>query len=199
MKKYNLDPSVDVSHKAANKRYYNKNKDMIAEKKRLWYIENPDYNKNYYEANKPEILQKGLIYQKKKRKQDPAYRLLVNVRKRFTELFCKARDGLRVGSFEDYFGEDEEVVLVHIESQFKNDMNWDNHGEIWQLDHIVPLSLGAGDKDFLLKLCHYKNLQPLYNYDNKIKHNSIDFERFPAGVPFSIEEVKARMIVLGWV
>ena len=27
---------------------------------------------------------------------------------------------------------------LYLESQFQNDMNWDNHGLIWEVDHIIP-------------------------------------------------------------
>ena len=55
----------------------------------------------------------------------------------------------------------------HIESFFKDDLNWDNFNE-WHIDHIKPLC-SANNVDELLPLCRYDNLQPLMAKDNLIK------------------------------
>jgi 5-methylcytosine-specific restriction endonuclease McrA len=50
-------------------------------------------------------------------------------------------------------------------------MTWDNYGE-WEIDHIVPISSGKTEED-VIKLCHYKNLQPLWKEDNRKKGNKL--------------------------
>ena len=40
----------------------------------------------------------------------------------------------------------------------------------WHLDHIIPISW-AKDEDEVIKLNHYKNLQPLWAEDNLLKNN----------------------------
>jgi hypothetical protein len=50
-------------------------------------------------------------------------------------------------------------------------MNWDNK-EFWHIDHIIPLS-SAKDKEELIKLCHYSNLQPLWAEDNYKKRGKV--------------------------
>jgi hypothetical protein len=47
-----------------------------------------------------------------------------------------------------------DAFYKHIEQQFLPEMNWENYGDIWEVDHIVPLSRGG---DF-----HYQNTQPLF-------------------------------------
>ena len=49
-------------------------------------------------------------------------------------------------------------------------MNWSNYGE-WHIDHIIPLS-SANTKEELSLLCHHKNLQPLWAYDNLSKNGT---------------------------
>jgi hypothetical protein len=57
----------------------------------------------------------------------------------------------------------------HIESKFQEGMSWTNYGK-WHLDHIKPLSLfDLSHPDELKKACHFSNLQPLWEIDNKKK------------------------------
>ena len=61
--------------------------------------------------------------------------------------------------------------LDHIESKFLDGMSWDNRN-IWDLDHIVPISSAKDAKDDI-KLCHFTNYQPLWYADNIRKSNKI--------------------------
>lgn len=52
----------------------------------------------------------------------------------------------------------------HIESQFTPEMNWDNYGDYWEVDHIIPKALfhykSAEDREF--QICwSLANLRPL--------------------------------------
>jgi hypothetical protein len=63
-------------------------------------------------------------------------------------------------------------VKKHIESQFRDDMNWSNHGTVWQIDHIVPqAALPYSDPycDNFKKCWSKENFQPLYKSDNSTK------------------------------
>jgi hypothetical protein len=51
---------------------------------------------------------------------------------------------------------------------FYGEMNWDNQGAVWHVDHVYPVS-SAEDKDHLIGLMHYLNLQPLFAADNSSK------------------------------
>jgi hypothetical protein len=64
-----------------------------------------------------------------------------------------------------------EVVKEYFESLFKDGMTWDNHGE-WEIDHITPIST-ANSEEEVIKLCYYKNLQPLWKEENRAKSNKI--------------------------
>ncbi len=58
----------------------------------------------------------------------------------------------------------------YIEAQFSSGMSWDNHGKVWQLDHVVPLaSFDLTDREQLLKACHFSNFQPLLKSDHHLK------------------------------
>jgi hypothetical protein len=64
-----------------------------------------------------------------------------------------------------------EEFKPYFESLFQEGMTWDNYGE-WEIDHIVPISSGKTEED-VIKLCHYKNLQPLWKEDNRKKGNKL--------------------------
>lgn len=59
-----------------------------------------------------------------------------------------------------------------IESKFVDGMGWQNHGKVWEMDHIDPLAhlsyLDASDPNFLA-VWDISNLQPLLTGDNRSK------------------------------
>jgi len=109
-------------------------------------------------------------YSKKRRIEDPLFNLTNFLRVR-TYLAFKAKKWKKEGSTEKFLGDTFDIVKNHIKSQFVQGMSWGNHGE-WHVDHIIPLS-SAKNKEELIKLCHYTNLQPLWALDNYLKSNKI--------------------------
>lgn len=62
-----------------------------------------------------------------------------------------------------------EEFILHIESKFKDGMNWDNHGK-WHIDHIIPIkSFNLNIKNELIECWSLNNLQPLWATENLIK------------------------------
>lgn len=58
---------------------------------------------------------------------------------------------------------------LHIESLWLEGMSWVNYGKYgWHIDHIIPLAT-AKTKEEMLPLFHYKNMQPLWAFDNLSK------------------------------
>lgn len=61
-------------------------------------------------------------------------------------------------------------LRVSLERQFQEGMTWQNYGAgpgRWCIDHIFPLSRARlTDREQLLRVCHYTNLQPLWWGDN---------------------------------
>lgn len=63
-----------------------------------------------------------------------------------------------------------EQLRQHLESQFTPEMNWDNYGSYWELDHIIPKNQfhfeSYDDKEF--KICwSLLNLRPLLKAENR--------------------------------
>ena len=64
-----------------------------------------------------------------------------------------------------------------IESKFKKGMTWDNHGKVWEIDHIIPLSAFDFNREDNLKIAnHISNLQPLFIFENRKKAGNIPFK-----------------------
>lgn len=147
--------------KKISKRDYEKRKEHIKKK----VLE-------YHYANIEDRKQKRKIYQKERLKKDPLFKITRNLRNR---LYYALENKMwkKDCGFADYIGLNQYSDLVsYIESKFTSDMNWDNYGTYWEIDHIVPLA-SAKDEDELLKLSHYTNLQPLTIYENRKKRDNI--------------------------
>ena len=75
---------------------------------------------------------------------------------------------------ENLLGASYEIVKIHIESQFKEGMSWDNRS-LWHIDHRIPLASAKSEEE-IVKLCHYTNLQPLWADENIRKSDKMPWE-----------------------
>jgi hypothetical protein len=173
-------------HKNYEYRLINKEKIRIKNKK--WLEENPNYNKEYSkiynvknreklnlklkkwrETNKTLHRVKNQIKRNEKYNNDIFFRLKHLLRCRLNKIINFKRNKSSI----DILGCSIEVLISHLESQFKDGMSWDNYGYYgWHIDHIIPVST-AKTEDEIYKLFHYTNLQPLWSKDNLKKSNKI--------------------------
>lgn len=177
------------------KKYYENNREVIlnrvdkvkkAKYKKLWYNKNlpmiKEYHKEYIQYHRDEITKqraeyrknnkdKIYSYMKHKKKTDPVFKLSCAIRKRVAEII-RTKGFIKNKSLNEYLGCDGETFQKHIESQFTSDMNWDNYGKVWNIDHIIPLSIAKTNHQ-VYELNHYKNLRPLYCKDNFSKNNKL--------------------------
>jgi hypothetical protein len=85
--------------------------------------------------------------------------------------------GVRVGSvrggkYADAVGYRWADLRAHIEAQFTPEMSWENWGDVWELDHIIPLSTFKYESldDPLFRECWaLSNLRPLPRLENVAK------------------------------
>ena len=161
--KYNKDYYINnkTSLLEDKKKYYNLNKEIIKDKI-------TDYRKN----NKEKINLLKTKYVKKRKSEDPLYKLMILMRDRLNKFYLYSSLNKNNTTF-DIIGCTPQILKEHLENQFTDGMNWDNHGLFgWHIDHIIPLS-SANTEEELYKLCHYSNLQPLWAEDNLKKSNKI--------------------------
>jgi hypothetical protein len=161
--------------KPCHKLYKEQNKDRIQNRHKEWlnnnkeYISsyNKQYNINNFEKKKQSIdkwWKNNPNYQKewksKKYNSDIEYRIKDNLRSRF---YNAITNQFKIQSIIDLLDCSVNELKHYLESLFKPEMTWDNHGEIWEIDHIIPCSKFNLTEEKQQKECfHYTNLQPLF-------------------------------------
>ena len=160
--------------KEYKKEYQKANREKITEKRREYHKkyseDNKEKIKEYYQANKHKMNENSKEYQRERRKTDPLFKMMCNLRNRTSKSF-KNQGYCKNTRTQEMLGIDLEIAKQHIERQFTKGMNWNNYGE-WHIDHIIPLA-SASTPERLKELCHYTNLQPLWAEDNLSKKDKI--------------------------
>lgn len=164
--------------KERDRKYYHKNKEKRNKYNKDYYIKNKksliEYSKNYREKNSEIQNEKRRIFENNKLKTDFLYKLNKNIR-------SLINNSIRYNGFkktkrtQEILGCTFEEFKIHIEKQWESWMNWENYGKYksktlnygWDLDHIIPKSLGKTEED-IIRLNHHTNLKPLCSYVNRV-------------------------------
>ena len=136
--------STELS-KQQEKGYAKKPKAILKKKAfiKKWNENNPNYYNDYV---------------RERRKTDVEFRLTRNLRCRFYHAINN-----KTKSVIELLGCTVSEYKQHLEKQFLPEMNWGNHGEIWEIDHIKPcISFNLLEESEQLKCFHYLNTQPLF-------------------------------------
>lgn len=158
-----------------------RSKESISKHNKKRYSSNPqkanEASKKWRKNNREKMRENNKNYTKKRNLIDPLFKLSGRVRNMINQSLKKNKY-TKTSKTEKILGCSFESFKNHLESNFKSWMNWDNHGiyngELnygWDIDHIIPLSSAITEEE-LLKLCNFKNLQPLCSKTNRdIKKN----------------------------
>jgi len=126
------------------------------------------YSKQYYLNNKRTEYHKQ--YKKRRLETDTTYKLIHTLRGRITTAI-RTQHGKKAFKSIELLGCSIQDVRSYLESQFKEGMTWENHGD-WHIDHIKPcVSFDLTNPEEQKKCFHYTNLQPLWAEDNLSKYN----------------------------
>jgi hypothetical protein len=82
------------------------------------------------------------------------------------------KNNFQKGKTLDMLGCSIEEFKLYLEKQFTENMNWDNYGNYWEIDHIKPcdsFNLEILEEQYIC--FNYKNLQPLEKTKNRKKSN----------------------------
>jgi hypothetical protein len=175
---FNRKDSKDGKHryckiclKPLNDQWYQDNKESRVDYYKTYRNQNKEYfnkySNNHYHSNK-ELYRE---WNKNLYHSDPAFRVkhVTNARI-FAAL--KTYQTLKLNRTIEYLGCTMEEYTQYLEQQFTQDMNWDNYGEYWEIDHIKPIdAFDLNDETQLYEAFNYTNTQPLKKEDNREKSN----------------------------
>jgi hypothetical protein len=135
----------------------------------IYYIKNKEskikYASEYRKLNIDKVRNTVNVYYKKRRQTDIEFRLRESLRARINSGLNRDLNGGEFGTSLELLGCSIQIWKNHLEQQFTSEMNWDNYGSYWEIDHIYPLSKGGS--------FHYTNTQPLTILENQTKSNKI--------------------------
>ena len=164
------------ANKVRNKKRYHEDEEHRKQKLEYTkkYISDTNYWESWRENNRDKIKlsnQKHKEYKRQwaqdQRQNNIQFRLKENIRSRIYLSLISKTD-----TSEEYLGCSIEEYIVYLEGKFDSNMNWDNYGEYWEIDHIQPIStFDLTQKDEIKKCFNYKNTQPLQVNENRKKGN----------------------------
>jgi hypothetical protein len=170
-KKYNKEKKEDIQnyyldnkeqYQKNNKKYYKNNKEIINQKSIEWQKSNPEASKltqNKWNKNNREYFKK---WRQNQWNNNPNFKLRIILGNRLNECLKKSKTN-KNSNIINLLGCSLEELLLHLEQQFLPEMSWNNHGEIWEIDHTKPCaSFDLTDIEQQKECFHYTNLQPLF-------------------------------------
>jgi hypothetical protein len=101
-----------------------------------------------------------------RRKTDPQFKLKQNLRGRYMDAIKRHTSGGKVNkshSAIDLIGCTIGEYVEFLENLFYPEMTWENHGTVWEIDHIKPCdAFNLIDPDEQKTCFHYSNTTPLF-------------------------------------
>jgi hypothetical protein len=178
-------------NKEHRKQWYQDNKEHCTQRSKQWRKDNPEHSKQWHKDN-PEYNKQ---YMKTRYQTDPIFKLNQTMRLviwRSLKTNTLSKNGRH---WETLVGYTIEELKFHLETQFDSNMNWENHGSYWHVDHIIPLASLTFDSEehenFKL-LWSLGNLQPLFGPENLSKNKKILIDFYSLLFPFTAQPVKDK-------
>lgn len=156
--------------KAKTARWMEANAERKRATNKAWKIRNADkareQNKAWWSANKDKAREYA-----RKRRLTPQGKINASVRSGIYGRLSRATGRKGKAKTFELLGYTVEALVIHLERQFLNGMNWDNYGQ-WHVDHIVPLSSFSyetfQEPDFRAAWA-LTNLRPMWGGENIAK------------------------------
>lgn len=145
--------------------YYLQNKEKIDARNRVWKIKNSESysatQRAYNSRNRAKNREYHRNYRVKEYQTNPQVRLATCLR---TRLYQSLRGRNKSARTLELLGCSVLELRLHLERQFRPGMSWENHGSVWQIDHILPIKgFDLNDPGQQRACFHWSNLQPLFS------------------------------------
>jgi hypothetical protein len=171
---------VKINYKYVKKNPNPISEEEIIEKDRLRKLKKSIQNKKYREKNRDVIKENKKIEKQKRLSKNPLVKLRYRISNNIS-VSLRRKNIKKTSKTQDILGCSFEDFKKHIESLWESWMNWDNYGnpkdgiyelnKNWDLDHLIPSSKAKTEEEIIM-LNHYKNFQPLCSFHNRfVKRN----------------------------
>lgn len=163
--------------KTYGKQYREANKESLKAKQRKYYSIHKEkriaYSKQWSKSN-PERRRQTQRIGEQRRKQNSLYKFYSNIRSNISYSFKRNKKNLnKTLKTEEILGCSLDEFRDYILSLAPEAVKLNDFGKFgYHIDHIIPIDKAKTEED-VIKLCHYKNLQPLWWKDNLQKSNKI--------------------------
>jgi hypothetical protein len=159
-REHNMDDANRKKHNDLHKRWFSENKEHVRE-----------YNKKYREDNKKILRYNYKIYLREKKKNDLNFRIRIKLGKIMHDYVKKRR---RSNTASKLLGCSIDEFRIYMASKFRDGMTWENHGILWEIDHIFPLSKFDLTDEYQQRIAfNYNNMQPLLRKENREKWDKV--------------------------
>jgi hypothetical protein len=109
---------------------------------------------------------------RERRRTDSGFRITHSLRSRLQHAI---KGNTKSAKTLELLGCEVDYLKYHLESQFDENMTWDNYGSYWHIDHIRPCaSFDLTQENEQMECFHYTNLQPLEKIENMKKGDKYD-------------------------
>ena len=149
-------------YQESSKKYYKNNKEKVNNKSIKWQNKNPLKSKQTQKKWHKNNREYHKIWRKNKWDNDPNFKLRILLGNRLNEVLKKNKT-YKSSNIIELLDCSLDEVKNHLQQQFKKEMNWGNHGTIWEIDHIIPCArFNMALVEEQKKCFHFSNLQPLF-------------------------------------
>lgn len=166
--------------KNLRKIYRTNNYDKVIESKKEYYYNNQEKccerSRDWYENNKEIRIKKHIVYMRTRRQNDFEFKIYSNIQSRIYSALKKDNNNKKDSTL-NIIGCSIEFYRNWLEFQFKKEMNWNNHGDYWHIDHVKPCASFNFLCNNQIKECfNWKNVRPIEKVLNLSKNDKIDNE-----------------------
>lgn len=167
--------------KEYRKQYYQEHKEEEIKRTLERRKNNPEKykeeRKRYIENNKEKVNKYHSSWKKEKREKDVTYKIKENISRRIRYELNTLLKGKKTNRTFEYLGCSIDELKTYLESKFEDNFTWENYGDVWHIDHIIPCSSWSLSDEFENKCCwNYRNLQPLKASENQSKKDNFNQE-----------------------